>query len=335
MTPQFTIVADVFRHENQAKHALEALRQAGFGYDQIGIAMHGHEGIDLQSDLENLGVPHDEASYYVQEVKAGHTVISVRPDGRDQEAHEIMRQSGALVGAESGASQQEDTIDKQKAAWEQAIASHQAYLAQQRALKLQEDFHQPRSLKPRLERMPETSQQVQVEQAQQSTTGTQQQPDVAPVTQQEEVTQQKPVVTPPVENVTEQKPVVMPLAQDDEATEPRANGATAVQNNSAQEQSPLREEMHPEIVSRNDDDEETLHRAKEQEQDKTEKLPAQTQLAKGTNGNMVRTGIIVGGLLLGVGAGAVIALLRGRQIRQFFLARTQMVQKQIAANTKK
>jgi len=39
MTLSLSIVADVFRHEAQAKHALEALRQASFGYDQIGIAM--------------------------------------------------------------------------------------------------------------------------------------------------------------------------------------------------------------------------------------------------------------------------------------------------------
>jgi len=63
MTLSLSIVADVFRHEAQAKHALEALRQAGFGYDQIGIAMQGHEGIDLQSDLQNLGVSHEQASY--------------------------------------------------------------------------------------------------------------------------------------------------------------------------------------------------------------------------------------------------------------------------------
>lgn len=69
MTLHLSIIADVFPHESQAKQAVEALRQAGFVYDQIGIAMQGHEGIDLLSDLQYLGVPYEQASYYAQEVE--------------------------------------------------------------------------------------------------------------------------------------------------------------------------------------------------------------------------------------------------------------------------
>ena len=39
MSLHLSIVADVFTYEAQAIHAVEALRQAGFAYDQIGIAI--------------------------------------------------------------------------------------------------------------------------------------------------------------------------------------------------------------------------------------------------------------------------------------------------------
>ena len=46
--------------------------------------------MNLLNDLTDLGVPQDYASYYDQQFKNGRTVVSVRPDGRDQEAHDIM-----------------------------------------------------------------------------------------------------------------------------------------------------------------------------------------------------------------------------------------------------
>ena len=247
MTLDLSIVADVFRHEAQAKHALEALRQAGFGHDQIGIATHGHEGIDLQSDLENLGVPHEQASYYAQEVKAGHTVVSVRPDGREWEAHEIMRQSGAFTQTENEASQAPD-LDKQKAAWDQAVASHQVYLAAQRSLKTQEDFHQPRSLKPRKE--PVTTQNIQTGEAK---------------LHPENVTKQIAAPTVQQEEVTEQKSTVMPLVQDIIEAEQKQSVAPILQSDIALEQPLLIEEVHPETVAPND--EETLRRSRKQEQE--------------------------------------------------------------------
>ncbi len=309
MTLELLIVADVFRHEAQAKHALEALRQAGFGYDQIGIAMKGHEGIDLQSDLQNLGVSHEQASYYAHEVEAGYTVVSVRPDGREQEAHEIMRQSGAFTDADSGTSQTSN-FDKQKDAWDRAAASHQAYLAEQLASKTQEDFHQPRSLKPR---MSVTTNSVQAEEAEMHPEmTTEQKPSIAPIVQQEEV--------------TEQKPIVSPLTQDTIVTELEQSVAPVVQNGAAHEQSSLTEEEHSETVSI--DDEETLRRLRSNVQDSAEILPPQAQQEQPKNSNMVRMGIILGGLLLGVSTGVLVALLRGKQIRQFVLSTTQMMKTQ-------
>jgi hypothetical protein len=317
MTLHLSIVADVFRHEAQAKHAIEALRQAGFGYDQIGIAMHGHEGIDLVSDLENLGVSHEQASYYAQEVKAGYTVVSVRPDGREQEAHEIMRRSGALADTDSTTSQT-STIEKQRAVWDQAVASHQAYLAEQLAAKKQEDFHQPRSLKPRVERLPEPTQQAQAESAEpRSDMITEQRSSDAAVVYQDEVTEQKPVVTP-----IEQNAMVM---------QSQPGVAQVVQNDQVREQLPLVEEEHSETTPI--DDEETLRRLRNHTQGSAEVLPPQTQPEKHSNRGLVKNGVLLGGLLLGLGTGVLIALLRREQIRQFVLSTTRTMKTQRSSIT--
>ncbi len=308
MTLHSSIVADVFRYEAQAKHALEALRQAGFGYDQIGVAMQGHEGIDLLSDLQNLGVPHDQASYYAEEVKAGHTVVSVRPDGREQEAHEIMRRSGAYTDANSAASQT-PVIDKQKAAWEQAMASHQASLAEQMAS--QDDFHRPRSLKPREDHSPVTIQREQTE-------------EIAPVIEQ------KPSAAPLIQQdgVTEQKLSGTPVIQDDEVTEPfslveeqKTSDVQAVQNDTVREQSPLVEEdLHETVFI---DDEETTQRRRKSAQDSAEVFLLQAQQEKLENRHLVRNGVLLGGLLLGLATSVLVALLQREQIRQFVLSITR------------
>ena len=216
-----------------------------------------------------------------------------------------MRQSGAFTEPGSEASQATD-LDKQKAAWDQAVASHQAYLAEQRAAKTQEeDFHQPRSLKPRKE--PVITQSIQARDAE---------------LQPEQVTVQHSSVAPFVqqEAVTEQKPIVMPLAQDALVTEQKSSVAPILQSDITPEQSLT--EVHPETAAT--DDEETLRRAMKQEQESAaQMLPPQIQPETLKNSTMVRTGIILGGLLLGLGAGALVAVLRGKQIRQYVLSITQ------------
>jgi stress response protein YsnF len=281
MSLYLSIVVDVFTHEAQARHALEALRQAGFGYDQVGIAMQGHEGIDLQSDLQNLGVSHEQASYYAQEVKSGHTVVSVRPDGREQEAHEIMRRCGAFTDAESAASQT-STIDKQRTVWDQAAASHQAYLAEQLASNTQEDFHRPRSLKPREERLPVTTHRVQAEEA-----------------------ELRPAL------VTQQQPGAAPL----------------VQNDQVREHLPLTEEEHREATP--SDDEVTLRRHRNHVQGSAEALPPQAHPEKHRKRALVKKGVLLTGVVLGLGVGVLVALRRREQIRQFVLstARTMKAQR--------
>ncbi len=89
------IVAGVFQQESQARRALQALRAAGFQPDQIGYATQAQgQSVNLLNDLQGLGLGRDSASYYDQQFRAGNPVVSVRPDGREQEAHDILHQYG-------------------------------------------------------------------------------------------------------------------------------------------------------------------------------------------------------------------------------------------------
>jgi hypothetical protein len=96
-TYQTSIVAGVFQNEAQVKEAIDSLRSANFRYDQIGIAVANTptSTADLRGDLIKLGVPQEHADYYESEYNAGHVVVSVRPDGRDSEALDILRRYGS------------------------------------------------------------------------------------------------------------------------------------------------------------------------------------------------------------------------------------------------
>ena len=335
MTLHLSIVADVFRNESQAKHAIEALRRAGFAYDQIGIAMRGHEGIDLQSDLQNLGVSHEHASFYAQEVKAGYTVVSVRPDGREQEAHEIMQRSGAFTDAES-AEAQTSTIDKQSMVGDQAGASPQAYLADQHASNMQQDFHQPRSLKPREERVPVSAQHIQAEEAQvHPALVTEQKPSAASLAQQDEVTEKKSRGAPVVQNVEaiQQKPDAAPVVQNVEAIQQKSDAAPVVQNDQVDKQLPLVEEVQRETTPI--DDEETLHHLTGHAQDRAEMLPPQIQPEQHRNRTLMKNGVLLGSLLLGLSTGVLLVILRREQISQLFLSTAQTIKAQRISVTRK
>jgi uncharacterized protein (TIGR02271 family) len=89
------IVAGVFEQEPQARSAFDGLKQAGFEYDQLGVATPGKGPISLSDHLQSLGVPAERAMYYEQALRAGHIVVSVRANGRDQDALDILRRNGA------------------------------------------------------------------------------------------------------------------------------------------------------------------------------------------------------------------------------------------------
>ena len=97
MTTSSPLVIGVFEREADAKGALKALEDAGFEKDQIGLALRdgGIVTHSLLNDLVKLGVPEDRGMYYESEYKAGRPILSVRADGRDQEATSILQQYGA------------------------------------------------------------------------------------------------------------------------------------------------------------------------------------------------------------------------------------------------
>ena len=56
----------------------------------------GAAGGGLLGALTGLGVPEDEARWYEAEVGRGGTLVTVRADGRYEEARRIMSEYGAL-----------------------------------------------------------------------------------------------------------------------------------------------------------------------------------------------------------------------------------------------
>jgi hypothetical protein len=93
------IIVGAFRTDEEARSAIDALRNAGFAHEQLGFAWResGAAVNNFRNDLMNLGVPQDQASYYDNELKSGRPIVSVRADGRDQEAMNILRTNGAYT----------------------------------------------------------------------------------------------------------------------------------------------------------------------------------------------------------------------------------------------
>ncbi len=114
-------VIGVFDEGAMADQAVAALENAGFSSGQI--HRHGHQassggflsglrnlfGGDANrdttaaDDFSDLGVSGDEATYYDNESQAGRHIVSVRADGRAEEAMSILRANGAYnYGTRSG-----------------------------------------------------------------------------------------------------------------------------------------------------------------------------------------------------------------------------------------
>ena len=154
MAAQATIIAGVFEQESQARQALDALKQAGFGYDQVGVATQGQQEVNLKNDLLGLDVPREQANYYAQEFKSGHTVVSVRPDGQEQKAHDIMHQYG-------GYDYEHQTAETQTATGYKPTSAQAQSSMQSAKSDVQDEFHQPRSLRLREERLNVSKERMQ------------------------------------------------------------------------------------------------------------------------------------------------------------------------------
>src|ERR1700736_5358309 len=91
-TYQKPLVIGVFTSTADARGAIEDLRGAGFEKNQIGLASQevGNVTSNLVNELANLGVDREQANFYDNEYKQGRPVVSVRTDGRDQDAVNII-----------------------------------------------------------------------------------------------------------------------------------------------------------------------------------------------------------------------------------------------------
>jgi len=72
----------------------------------LGGAAVGAAAGGLIGALTGMGVPEDEARYYEQEVQSGRTIVTVKADGRYQEAMDILQRNGAY---NAGSGQTADT----------------------------------------------------------------------------------------------------------------------------------------------------------------------------------------------------------------------------------
>lgn len=90
------LVFGVFERDSDAKRAIDALYQAGFDRNQLGMAWRdgGDQNINYLDDLREHNVAQDIAQFYDNEFRSNRVVVSVNPMGRDQEARDILRSYG-------------------------------------------------------------------------------------------------------------------------------------------------------------------------------------------------------------------------------------------------
>lgn len=93
-TTNRSIVAGVFQQEAQAQQAMADLQNAGFSNDQIRYSVH-KGGSGILDSLRDLGFSQNESNFYNSEFEAGHTVVTVKTDDRQQEAYDILMRNGA------------------------------------------------------------------------------------------------------------------------------------------------------------------------------------------------------------------------------------------------
>jgi uncharacterized protein (TIGR02271 family) len=116
MNPRRTVVG-VFDEPAMASRTVELLQGAGFSSGQIsymdpsqsntgGGFLAGLKRLftgsdadsgDVTNDLTDMGLTQDEARYYSDQYSAGHAIVAVMPDSREQEqaAMELLRSNGA------------------------------------------------------------------------------------------------------------------------------------------------------------------------------------------------------------------------------------------------
>jgi hypothetical protein len=110
-TSQYSTLIAVFTGLDQANQAIDNLRHAGFGYDQIRLVDNGTNSFfeDLKGlftghttaatnsadDWMRIGVPEQDAHFYQGELDSGHSILLSKAINNPEQALSILRQSGA------------------------------------------------------------------------------------------------------------------------------------------------------------------------------------------------------------------------------------------------
>jgi uncharacterized protein (TIGR02271 family) len=210
------IVAGVFQNESQAREALQGLRAAGFRVDQIGYATQAQsQGVNLLDDLQNLGLARNNATYYDREFRAGRPVVSVRADGREQEAEDILHQYGGYdYEHQSGIAQSNVAATQTTTANRAAVGTANVGQA---AVDERDEFYQPRRLQLRAEQLDVTKNRVQAgEVGLRKEVVTEQQTIDVPVTHEEVYIERRPVTGGQVDTtpIGEDETIRVPVSEE-------------------------------------------------------------------------------------------------------------------------
>ena len=96
---QSNVIVGVFENHARAEEAYNALRQQGFGQDYLGLADPRPADSNSLDQLEQAGIPKNEADFYQQEFSKGRSLVTVRAGGLQpdsfQKARNILKQFGA------------------------------------------------------------------------------------------------------------------------------------------------------------------------------------------------------------------------------------------------
>ena len=129
MSTRNSTLVGVFDERAQAEAAIEQLHEAGIPDEQISYSGASSAGggflagikslftgedasnQSLVSDLTNMGLSQDEASYYDNEYKAGHYIVAVNPGSRAQDAQTILNSGGAYNYASRSSSADYNTAN--------------------------------------------------------------------------------------------------------------------------------------------------------------------------------------------------------------------------------
>ena len=198
------IVAGVFSREQQARTALDALRSAGFAYDQIGVATQANQNVNLAEDFLDLGLSQDRANYYDQEYRKGRTVVSVRPDGRDQEALNILRSNGGYDYDQREGSGIANAVGATGMNTAQTMTNATTGAYDNNTLDTangQDQFYQPRTLRLREEQLNVNKERVQAGEVRLRKDVVEEQQTInVPVTHEEVYIERRPVTDAAVDN---------------------------------------------------------------------------------------------------------------------------------------